>query len=143
MPMLPRPGERATMRGMRTSLLVLSALALGACRSLSGPAVEGPLLVHSVFFTLRDDTPAARERLVESCYRHLAPIEGITFFAAGARDEELTRDVNDLEFDVALTVVFEDRAAHDLYQPHERHQRFIAENKDSLAAVRVFDADAR
>jgi hypothetical protein len=124
-------------------LLLLAALALGACRSLAGDAGNDPMLVHSVYFTLRDDTPAARAKLVESCYRNLAPIEGIAFFAAGTRDEELTREVNDLEFDVALTVVFRDRAAHDRYQPDERHQRFIAENKDGWAKVRVFDSDAR
>lgn len=123
--------------------LLVAALALGACRSLADHAGKDPMLVHSVYFTLRDDTPAARTQLVEACYRHLAPIEGIAFFAAGTRDEELTREVNDLEFDVALTVVFRDRAAHDRYQPDERHQRFIAENKDGWAKVRVFDSSAR
>jgi stress responsive alpha/beta barrel protein len=116
---------------------------LASCQALPGASSDHAMLVHSVYFTLRDDTPAARAQLVESCYRHLSPIEGIAFFAAGTRDEELVREVNDLEFDVALTVVFHDRAAHDRYQPDERHQRFIAENKDAWAQVRVFDSSAR
>jgi len=128
---------------MLTWPTVLALFTLAACQALPDAPSDHPMLVHCVYFTLRDDTPAARAKLVESCYRHLAPIEGIAFFAAGTRDEELTREVNDLEFDVALTVVFGDRAAHDRYQPDERHQAFIAENKDGWAKVRVFDSSAR
>jgi hypothetical protein len=130
------------MRHILFSLSGAVLLALGACRSLPGHDSHEPMLVHSVYFTLRESSPAARERLIESCYRNLASIEGIEHFYAGPRDEGLTRDVNDLEFDVALTVVFRDRAAHDRYQPDERHQRFITENKDGWARVRVFDSTA-
>ena len=53
----------------------------------------------------------------------------------------LDRPVNDRDFDVGLHVVFEDRAAHDEYQPSERHEKFIAENKHLWNKVRVFDSD--
>ena len=49
--------------------------------------------------------------------------------------------MNDKQFDVALHVVFESRAAHDQYQVHPRHVKFIEENKPNWATVRVFDAD--
>jgi hypothetical protein len=49
--------------------------------------------------------------------------------------------VNDRDFDVALLIVFDSRAAHDAYQTAERHQRFIADNATTWAKVRVFDAD--
>jgi hypothetical protein len=49
--------------------------------------------------------------------------------------------VNDRDFDVALQVMFSDRAAHDRYQTDERHLAFIAENKANWQRVRVFDAD--
>ena len=42
--------------------------------------------------------------------------------------------------DVALQLVFTDRAAHDAYQVAPRHATFIAENRDNWAQVRVFDA---
>jgi hypothetical protein len=124
---------------MARNLLVALTLALAACLG-PRPAAGGPALVHGVYFTLREDTPAARAALVESCTRLLAPIEGVVHFAAGERDPELARDVNDLEFDVALVLVFRDRAAHDRYQPHARHQAFIAENQANIARVRVFDS---
>ena len=102
-----------------------------------------PLLAHMVYFTLKDKSPEARDRLVASCHEHLTGHPGTVFFAAGTLVEDLTREVNDREFDVALHVVFSSRAAHDQYQQADRHLKFIAENKESWARVRVFDSYAR
>ena len=54
--------------------------------------------------------------------------------------EELAREVNDRAFDVSLHVHFESRAAHDVYQEHPRHKRFIQEMNANWQAVRVFDS---
>jgi hypothetical protein len=64
---------------------------------------------------------------------------GIVFFAAGVRDPGLTRDVNVQDWDIGLHIQFESRAAHDAYQEDAMHDRFIAENKENWAKVRVFD----
>jgi hypothetical protein len=130
------------MRAMRTPLLVLALSFLGACRATSsaGEASDRPLLVHSVYFTLKEDTPERRQALIDSTRATLAKIPGIVALAVGPRDEGLARGVNDLEFDLALTIVFRDRAAHDLYQPHVKHQEFIAANLPNVARVRVFDS---
>lgn len=125
---------------MRTLLFAALLASTVACRSLSTERPVGPLLVHSVYVTLANDTPEARQKLIDDCRTYLAPIPGIVAFAVGPRDEELAREVNDLDFDIALTVVFRDRAAHDLYQPHARHQEFITRNKENFARVRVFDS---
>lgn len=127
---------------MRTCCLAFSLafLALGSCRGLPERAPSAPGVVHSVYFTLKEDTPALRARLVESCYRNLAPIEGITVLVAGPREESLTREANDLDFDIALTIVFRNRSALDVYLPDARHQRLIAENRENLARIRVFDS---
>ena len=97
------------------------------------------LLVHNVFFTLKDSTPAARRALVDACHKYLAGHEGTVHFSAGAIADDLARDVNDREFDVALHLVFKDKAAHDTYQTHPRHLKFISENEGNWAKVRVFD----
>jgi len=99
-------------------------------------------IVHNVYFTLKEDSPANRQRLVDSCGRWLSRIPGITFFAAGTLVPDLTRPVNDLAFHVGLHVVFANREAHDTYQVDERHQSFISENKESWEKVRVFDSEA-
>jgi len=125
---------------MRTLLAAALLLFATACQSLRADKPAGPLLVHSVYVTLANDTPEARAKLIDDCRTYLAPIPGIVAFAVGARDEGLDREVNDLDFDVGLTIVFRDRVAHDLYQPHARHQEFIARNKDNFGRVRVFDS---
>ena len=100
----------------------------------------GGLLAHNVFFSLHDASGAARDRLVAACRKYLAPHAGIVFFAAGARAEDLRRDVNDLDFDVGLHIVFADRAAHDAYQTTAEHHRFIDEERANWKRVRVFDS---
>jgi hypothetical protein len=103
-------------------------------------AAPATLLAHNVFFSLHDRSEAARTRLVEACRKHLAGHDGIVFFACGTRCVELDRDVNDLDFDVGLHMVFADKAAHDAYQAAPTHLRFIEENKAGWRRVRVFDS---
>lgn len=97
-------------------------------------------LVHNVFFTLKERTPAGAEKLVSECKRYLTVQPGIVFFACGTLETELNREVNDLDWDVGLHIVFETRAAHDAYQVDPAHVRFIESNKPTWAKVRVFDS---
>ncbi len=98
------------------------------------------MLAHNVFFDLQDESDASINELIDACYKYLAPHEGIVFFSAGPRILEKQRDVNDLDFEVALTVIFKDVASHDAYQVSEIHQEFIALFKDNWKNVRVFDS---
>jgi hypothetical protein len=97
------------------------------------------LLAHNVYFTLKDNSPAACRRLVEACKKYLTVQKGIVYFACGVLEPELARDVNVRDFDVGLHIVFADRAAHDAYQDDPTHIRFIEENKANWTKVRVFD----
>jgi len=120
-------------------LLALAGLALG----LPGPAVSADasgVLAHDVFFTLRDASPEAKQKLLEACRKHLTGHEGTVFFAAGTRADEMAREVNDRGYDVSLHVYFRDKAAHDAYQDHPRHKQFIAEMNANWKTVRVFDS---
>lgn len=98
------------------------------------------MLAHNVYFALKDDSAQSKQKLVDACKKYLTKHPGELFFAAGTRAENLNREVNDRDFDVALHIVFEDQAAHDKYQDDKRHQQFIAENKDNWKKVRVFDS---
>ncbi|MCA8975781.1 MAG: Dabb family protein [Planctomycetes bacterium] len=100
---------------------------------------KNPGLVHDVYFALVDASPAARQTLIDACHDKLAGIAGVESLVAGNRDEELTRDVNDRDYDVSLHVRFTDRAAHDAYQTAPEHLQFIAANRDNWKSVRVFD----
>ena len=48
--------------------------------------------------------------------------------------------MNDRDFDVALHLVFKNKAAHDKYSTAERHMKFIEETKANWKKVRVFDS---
>ena len=99
-----------------------------------------PQLSHAVYFTLKNRTPEAAAKLVASCREHLTGHPGTVFFSVGNCAVEYDREVNDRDYDVALTIVFESHAAHDVYQTAERHEQFIADNATEWAKVRVFDA---
>ena len=99
------------------------------------------MLGHMVYFTLKDRSPAAVEKLLGDCRKYLTDHPGTVLFACGRLVPDLVRPVNQTDFDVALQVVFESRAAHDAYQIAPRHVQFIEENKANWAKVRVFDAD--
>ncbi|QDU38465.1 Stress responsive A/B Barrel Domain protein [Maioricimonas rarisocia] len=99
------------------------------------------MLVHNVYFTLKDDSPEAVDRLVAACHKYLKDHPGVVFFAAGTIAEDLERPVNDRMADVGLHVIFEDRASHDTYQTAEDHLTFIEEQKGNWKQVRVFDSN--
>jgi hypothetical protein len=109
--------------------------------ALAAPsAAPSKAIGHMVYFKLKDGTAANRDKLVAACEKYLAEHDGVVFFSAGVIAEEFARDVNDRDWDVALHLVFESKAAHDKYQDHPEHLKFIAENKDGWAKVRVFDS---
>jgi hypothetical protein len=98
-------------------------------------------VIHDVYFALKDRSAAARDTLVQECLKWLPGHDGITRFNVGTRIEEHTRDVNVLDFDVSINVLFATKEAHDAYQnTSERHKKFVERNKDGWAKVRVFDS---
>ena len=119
--------------------LVGYALIQGVNASSAQPK-DGGMLSHDVYFSLKDNSPEAKKKLVAACKKYLSGHEGEVFFAAGTLAEALKREVNDLQFDVALHIVFKDTASQEKYQTAKRHQQFIDENKDNWKKVRVFDS---
>jgi hypothetical protein len=124
------------MMKKRLLLFVAFTLFVGSGR-LS--AVE-PQLAHMVFFTLAEDNAANRDTLVAACQQYLSNHDSTVYFSAGAIADDLIREVNDREFDVALHLVFANKAAHDVYQTHPQHLEFIEKNKHLWSGVRVFDS---
>jgi hypothetical protein len=131
-------------RHLLTGLAVVAVFAggwlLGGRDMTQAQEKRGQLLAHIVYFSLKDSSPAGKDKLVAACKKHLSGHPGEVFFAAGTLCEDLKREVNDLDFDVALHIVFKDKAAHDQYQTAPRHDQFINENKADWKKVRVFDS---
>jgi hypothetical protein len=99
------------------------------------------MLGHMVYFTLKDRSPAAVEKLIQDARKYLTDHPGTVFFAVGTRNPDLARPVNQADFDVALQIVFDSRQSHDAYQAAPRHEQFVEENKANWERVRVYDAD--
>ena len=133
------------MRIKRIAVVCVAlALAVGAYTTAreAKEAVKGPALVHNVFFSLKDTSAESKKKFIAACKKHLTKHPGEVYFAVGPLVADLKRPVNDVDFDICLTIVFEDRAAHDKYQDAKRHLAFIDENKESWKKVRVFDSYA-
>jgi hypothetical protein len=118
-------------------------LLLAATLAVAAAPVQAaePQLAHMVFFTLADDTSENRAALVAACNKYLANHVGTVYFSAGTINEQLDREVNDRDFDVALHLVFASRKHHDAYQTHPRHLKFIEENSHLWSGARVFDSN--
>jgi hypothetical protein len=95
---------------------------------------------HCVYFQLKDNSPAAIHALLAGCAEYLTDHPGTLFYSAGTV-ADCSRAVNDRDFDVALVLVFDSRAAHDAYQAAPRHEAFVTAFRDNWQRVRVFDAD--
>ena len=129
------------MKVLAVALVPLAlALVLSALRASADQPAAGTMLSHDVFFTLKDNSADGKKKLVAACKKYLSNHPGTVFFSAGVLAEDLNREVNDRDFDVALHIVFKDRAAHDQYQDAARQKQFIEENKANWKKVRVFDS---
>jgi hypothetical protein len=115
---------------------LLNPMFAARCRA----AEPGKMLSHDVYFSLTDNSPEAKEKLIAACKKYLSGHPGTVWFAVGPLGEEFQRDVNDRDFDVALHLVFKNKAAHDQYAKAERHLKFIEEIKPNRKKVRVFDS---
>ncbi|MHB1557659.1 MAG: Dabb family protein [Isosphaeraceae bacterium] len=131
---------------MKYALMILALFALAGMFALDAAARMGSRadrpLAHMVFFGLKDHSQESRERFIASCEKYLADHEGTQYFSVGmiAEDEDVQEPVSVKDFDIALHVVFENKAAKAKYLKSERHQKFVDENRASFANVRVFDS---
>lgn len=130
---------RLALAGVVAAALLASQF--GAAGKEDKKKAGGPLIGHMVYFKLKDATPEARAKLVAACDKYLANHDGVVFYSAGVLGDSFKREVNDRDWDVALHLVFADKAAHDKYQDHPEHLKFIEENKATWGKVRVFDSE--
>jgi len=128
----------------RSAAALLAASVIAAMGSLyamsTAPKASDQQVGHIVFFKLKDGSDAGRAKLVAACDKYLSGHDGVVYYSAGVIGDDFRRDVNDRDFDVALHVVFANKAAHDKYQVAPRHEEFIKEAKAGWEKVRVFDS---
>lgn len=99
------------------------------------------MLVHFVLFWLRDDLTAEERADFRAGVETLKNIDAADAVYVGTAAPTAQRPVVDATYDVALTVLLKDVAAHDVYQDHAIHQAFIAAHKAKWTQVKVYDAE--
>ena len=97
------------------------------------------MIGHNVFFRLNDNSPQAVEAMIADCHIYLAALPGIVFYGAGTPlDEESSS--SDSDYDVALHVIFADRAAMEAYMTAPKHVEFMEKYEATWKDVLVFDS---
>ena len=122
--------------------LVLSSVAVSLLAGGVAHAADekGERLAHAVFFTLKDHSKESRMKMIDACKTYLTGHDGTISFSVGTIAEDVKEPVSDGDFDVAIHLVFRNKAANAAYQAHPRHKKFVEENKATWAKVRVFDS---
>ncbi|MFN5582317.1 Dabb family protein [Gemmatimonas sp.] len=97
------------------------------------------MLVHAVYFWLRDDLTADERAFFETTLRSLQGIPSATHCWIG-QPAETDRPVIDRSYTWALVLAFDDMAAHDAYQVDPAHQAFVSGCKPLWKQVKIYDS---
>lgn len=99
-----------------------------------------PNFYHSVYFWLREGgTAEDAQKTAQACQAYLSSIPGIVKMTVAFPADTQGGPV-DNSYGVALLIEFESKAAHDLYDKHPSHQRFLEECQSLWSRVQIYDA---
>ncbi|MSR66657.1 MAG: Dabb family protein [Pedosphaera sp.] len=94
---------------------------------------------HVVIFWTFPDKPEAVAALLAGAEKYLKPIPGVEFYHIGKMVGS-PRPVVEQSYQVALNLVFTDKAAQDAYQIHPLHVEFVEKAfKPNCQRVVVYD----
>ncbi len=94
---------------------------------------------HVVIFWTKPDQADATEALLAGAEKYLKPCPGVLHYHCG-RMADSNRDVVDQSYQVALNLIFKDKATQDTYQEHPLHVEFVEKVfKPNCERVAVYD----
>ena len=105
----------------------------------AGGATEKPF-AHMVYFKLMDIADPVVDEFIACCVKYLSGHDGQVHFSVGLRAVDIQRDVSDSSFDVAMHMIFANRAKYDEYAKTERHDEFITATAGMSTGRRVLDS---
>ena|SRR5258708_30489842 len=124
----------------RSFIAKTSLLALGATTSSWAATPAKPILIHHVFFWLKN--PTSKEdltKLIEGV-RTLEKIETIRQLHVGVPASTEKRPVVDSSYAVSELIFFDDIAGQNTYQDHPIHKKFVADYSSLWEKVIVYDS---
>ncbi len=95
--------------------------------------------VHTVFFWTKDGATSAEVAKLKQGLESLRPIKEIKKMHIGT-PAGTARDVVDNSYALTLILYFDNRAAHDAYQVHPVHEKFVEGYRQLWSRVQVYDA---
>lgn len=99
------------------------------------------MLVHTVYFWLKPGLTAAQRAAFRRGVESLAAIPHVAQVHVGTPAAVPDRPVVDKTFDVGLTVMCKDIAAHNAYQTDPIHRAFVARFSSYWNRVQIYDAE--
>lgn len=122
-----------------------SMLTLGA-GIMTSPAAHmhkyeplGNIFVHHVFFWLKEPDNEDHLKHFSGALQELVTIDAIKTYHIG-RPAVTRREVIDSSYQYSLLTIFEDKAAHDIYQVHPVHDIFRKVAGELCSKVTVYDS---
>jgi hypothetical protein len=123
----------------RTFIATTSLVTLGASASAINMKKEKNVLVHHVFFWLKNpESMEDRDKLVKGV-KSLSKIETIRMLHVGVPASTEKRDVVDNSYHVSELMFFDNVEDQKTYQDHPIHQKFIQEHSSLWEKVVVYD----
>ena len=98
------------------------------------------MLVHHVRFYLKPELSAGRRAALRGGIESLRAVPDVRQLFVGTPAAVPARPVIDAEYGYALTVIFDDIAAHNRYQAHSVHLKFVQKFHDCWTRVKVVDS---
>ena len=98
------------------------------------------MLLHTVFFWLRDDLDESAKKAFENALAGLLKIKGIKFKYIG-KPAATRRAVIDRTYSYKFVIGFDDIKGHDYYQDCETHKEFVDAFKNYWVKVQVYDGE--
>jgi hypothetical protein len=130
---------------LRRSFLKKSALAFAGWLGFSSFSKSqtnslGGDFVHAVYFWMKAPDNADDNSLFTKNLRtFLDAVDVIRSYHIGV-PANTPRDVVDNSYTFSLIVTFDDKAAHDIYQEHSIHKKFIEDTQHLWTKVQIYDS---
>lgn len=97
------------------------------------------MFVHTVYFWLKEKDNEEASQALLAGLKTLQSVESVHAIYVG-KPADTRRPVIDATYDYALTFVFTDEEAHDIYQVHPVHLKFVADCAHLWGRVQIYDA---
>lgn len=98
------------------------------------------MFVHTVYFWLQDGLSEGDKKNFYAGVESLKEISAAEACYVGT-PADTHRAIIDRSYDVALTVICKDKAAHDEYQVDPIHLKFVENFQHMFGRVLIYDAD--